>query len=133
MLDRLLKNYYNSRRSWEAWCYLNNIDVQKPNLELRNYCDNNFLLQHVRFLLLKDIHIELYKIIKKGKNTIDNIFTLLIENDSVLANTHLKKIEDHNLLIKNITDTRDKFYAHLDKDYNDYLSNAHVNDYYTIF
>ena len=62
--ERLLKNYYNARKSWEGWCYLNNIDLKKKNSSIREYVDQNELLYHCRYLLLKDLHIELYKIIK---------------------------------------------------------------------
>ena len=35
--------------------------------------------------------------------------------------------------LKSLTDTRDKFYAHLDKDYESFLGSFPIDDYYEIF
>lgn len=132
-LDRLIKNYFNSRKSWEAWCYLNNLHLKTSKPEIRKYADNNELLYYLRYLLLKDLHIELSKIIKFSRNTGDSIFQLLKNHNSVESRNHLLKLEDFNTQIKSITDTRDKFYAHLDHDYKNFLSSFEVEDYYKIF
>lgn len=74
--------------------FLNNVYVKNTNIDLPNYCDNNELFYHFRFLLLKDIHIELYKIIKKGKNTTDDIFTLLAKSEERTAKNLLKNLKN---------------------------------------
>ncbi|UOK42209.1 MULTISPECIES: hypothetical protein [Flavobacterium] len=131
--ERLLKNYYNSRKSWEAWCYLNNIDLKNSKPEIRKYVDENELLYYLRYLALKDVHIELYKILKNSKNTVDNIFMLLNQNPQTKAKEHLLKLNEFETEIKSLTNARDKFYAHLDSDYKDFLSNFEIESYYTIF
>ena len=131
--SRLLKNYFNARKSWEGWCYLNNIDLKQNNPIIRKYVDDNELLFHCRFLLLKDLHIELYKIIKDSGNTIDNIFKLLRENGSQKANELITQLGEIKTELKSVTDTRDKFYAHLDEEYKDYLSSFDIQDFYQIF
>lgn len=130
---RLLKNYFNARKSWEGWCYLNNIDLKQDNSEIRKYADDNELLFHCRFLLLKDLHIELYKIIKDSSNTVDNIFKLLRKNGSQKALELIAQLNEFKTELKSLTDTRDKFYAHLDEDYKDYLSSFKIQDYYQTF
>lgn len=132
-LERLLKNYYNSRKSWEGWCYLNNIDLKISKPEVRKYADKNELLYYLRYLLLKDVHIELYKIIKNSRNTVDNIFLLLNKNPKEEAKELLSKMTEFEKEIKSLTDCRDKFYAHLDSYYQDFLSNFEIESYYTIF
>jgi hypothetical protein len=131
--SRLLKNYFNARKSWEGWCYLNNIDLKQNNSKIRKYADENELLFHCRFLLLKDLHIELYKIIKDSGNTVDNIFKLLKENGSQKALDLITQLNEFKTELKSLTDTRDKFYAHLDEDYKDYLSSIKIQDYYQTF
>jgi hypothetical protein len=130
---RLLKNYFNARKSWEGWCYLNNLHLKQENRGIRNYADENELLYHCRYLLMKDLNIELYKIVRNSNNTVDNIFKLLksrgSEESSLLMNKW-KKIESK---LKSLTDTRDKFYAHLDKDYEAFLGSFPIDDYYEIF
>ena len=133
-LDRLLKNYFNSRKSWEGWCYLNNIDLTTSKPEIRKYVDKNELLYYFRYLLLKDLHIELYKIIKdSNRSTKDNIFILLKNHNSQLSKKHLIKLNEFSKEIDSITDARDKFYAHLDQNYKDFLSSFAVESYYNIF
>ena len=39
--------------------------------------ENSPLLSHLRYLALKDYHIELYKVLKKSPSNKDNIFNLL--------------------------------------------------------
>ena len=69
MTERLLKNYVNARKSWEGWCDLSNIDLKPEKPDIKKYADNNELLTYVRYLLYKDLHIELYKIIKDSSKT----------------------------------------------------------------
>lgn len=129
---RLLKNYANARLSWEAWCYLNNIGLKNNNYEIREYCNVNPLMFHCRYLLLKDVHIELYKILKDSKNTVDNVFKYLRINQNEECSQVLKELHLIQYKIKLITDTRDKFYAHLDIEYEDHLSNFKVEYYYDL-
>lgn len=137
-IERLLTNYLNARLSWEAWLFMNNADLLKPKPEIRNYVDSNKLLFHLRFLSMKDFHIELYKILKKSKNNKDNIFNLLEQLKQKKTKTSkvekvLSKLIEHESTIKTILDTRDKFYAHLDEDYRDYLTTMNVEEILFIF
>jgi hypothetical protein len=132
-ISRLLKNYLNARKSWEGYCYLNNIDLKHNNATIRKYVDGNKLLFHCRYLLLKDLHIELYKIIKDSRKTEDNIFKLLRENDSSEANDLIDNLNEFKSKLISITDIRDKFYAHLDKNYVEYLDSFKIEDYYKTF
>jgi hypothetical protein len=132
--ERLLKNYYNARKSWEGWCYLNNIHLKKNNSTVRKYADENELLFYCRYLLLKDLHIELYKIIKNKNNTShDNIFKLLKECNSEHAQNLLIELTDFQKELDSLTDTRDKFYAHLDENYKDFLDSFEIENYYKTF
>ncbi len=131
--ERLLKNYYNARKSWEGWCYLNNIALKVQKCDVRKYVDENELLFYLRYLLSKDMHIELYKIIRNSKNTTDNIYKLLRNLNTVEAISYLKKLDSFEIKIKSLNDLRDKFYAHLDADYKDFITNFKVDDYYKIF
>jgi hypothetical protein len=132
--ERLLKNYYNARKSWEGWCYLNNIHLKKNNSSIREYVDQNELLYHCRYLLLKDLHIELYKIIKDKKSTSrDNIFKLLRSIDSKEAIQLINELNDFKSELDSLTNTRDKFYAHLDEDYEDFLKSFEIENYYKTF
>jgi len=128
-IDRLTINYINARKSWEAWCFLNNLNLRKSNSEIRNFVDNNELLKHCRYLLFKDLHIELYKILKESKNNQDNVFSQLggiHENDSrkINADIHLTTLKEQSSFINQIINLRDKYYSHLDKGYEDYIKNA---------
>jgi hypothetical protein len=131
--ERLLRNYFNARKSWEGFCFLNNLDLKTNKPEIRKYTDNNELLYYARYLLFKDLHLELYKILKDSRSTIDNIFGLLKNHKSHQADLHLKKLNIFKSEIKLLTDTRDKLYAHLDANYKEYLSSVNVNNYYHIF
>ena len=124
--DRLLINYSNARRSWESWGFMMNWNLEKPKPEVVEYILKNELLSHLRYLAFKDFHIEMYKIIKDSSRNSDNIFSLLKKRQT--QDTSKYEIIDKNIgeLIKNTTainlicDTRDKFYAHLDKNHESY-------------
>lgn len=130
-VDRLLKNYLNARKSWEAWCFMsglnNNLEL-KSNLVRKNI-DSNPLLFHLRYLAMKDYHIELYKVLKNSPSNKDNIYILLEKriksNPKNLSELEIgyNKLIDEEVLIKDLCDIRDKFYAHLDKNFEKYLSN----------
>ncbi len=126
-LKRLLKNYSNARRSWEVWCYMLNIEVETVRFDIARYIKNDNFLSHFLYLSMKDFYIEMYKIIKESKHNEDNVFHLL--NTLIKTNpekseqaklnlNELKKIEP---IIKTMCDIRDKYYAHLDKDYENYI------------
>lgn len=110
-----------------------NIDLNPPKPELRKYIDHNELLFHARYLLLKDLHIELYKIIKDTSNNKDNIFKILRAHDSKLSITLLAKLKNFSENLKTLTDTRDKAYAHLDPEFENFLGKYEVENYYEIF
>jgi hypothetical protein len=129
-VDRLIKNYLNARKSFEAWCFMSGLDnhLNLINQEIREKVDKNPLLFHLRFLAMKDFSIELYKILKNSQRNEDNIYDLLEKriksnpkNLSELEIVH-KKLRDEEVVIKDLCDIRDKFYAHLDKNFEKYLS-----------
>lgn len=129
-VDRLLKNYLNARKSFEAWCFMSGLDnhLNLINREVSEKVDKNPLLFHLRFLAMKDFNIELYKVLKNSPKNKDNIYNLLEKriksnpkNLSELEIVH-KKLRDEEFVIKNLCDIRDKFYAHLDKNFEKYLS-----------
>jgi hypothetical protein len=129
-VDRLIKNYLNARKSFEAWCFMSGLDnhLNLINQEVREKVDKNPLLFHLRFLAMKDFSIELYKILKNSQKNEDNIYYLLEKriksnpkNLSELEIVH-KKLRDEEVVIKDLCDIRDKFYAHLDKNFEKYLS-----------
>lgn len=133
-IERLLKNYLNTRKSWESWCYLVssgdlNFHTGQYDYEtsIRKKVDNNVLLNYLRYLAFKDFHIEVYKIIKNSSNTKDNIFSLLkmylIKRPDLESEIQscLKSFENLQSEIKKMTDVRDKFYAHLDPNYKEYI------------
>lgn len=132
--ERLLINYYNARKTWEAWCFMNNIHLEPSQPKIRKIVDQTELLEYTRYILLKDLHIELYKILKdKDRTCKDNIFLLLRKQGSSIAINHLKKLGEMKIQIDDLNNARDKFYAHLDPDYSDFLKGFKVNDYYKIF
>jgi hypothetical protein len=138
-IGRLLKNYSNARQSWEAWCFMVNFNCKEKNFEIVRYIDQHELLFHLRYLALKDFHIEAYKILKKSPNNKDNIFALL-EKAAALdpgkkteVDYCLRELEMRNDTIKGICDLRDKFYAHLDENYEDYLLNTKLSKIHDCF
>ena len=139
LIDRLTLSYSNARRSWETWTFLNNIDLKTPNDKIRQYVDNNELLKHLRFLSFKDFYIELSKILKDTRNSKDNIFRLLREipdNDSRKQNAdnRLVDLTEHIEFINSLLNIRDKYFAHIDKDYKDYFKDkGTINDIYYLF
>lgn len=145
-IERLFLNYSNARKSWEAWHFMNDIlfdtTTMRHNYEesIKKKVDENALLSHFRYLTWKDYQIEIYKIVKDSSNTEDNIFLLLKEllrtrpdlKDSI--EKHLEELENLKPDIKKITDLRDKFYAHLDKNYMNYAGgNTGMEPYQNIF
>lgn len=145
-ISRLLLNYSNARKSWESWCFMNEIWLTSDeNFNYNNYesiretVENNVLFSHFRYLALKDFYIEIYKIIKDSNSTKDNVFLILRE--AIIHKADFKdQIENslHNLEslkpeIKKITDIRDKFYAHLDPGYDEYICNIKLESYNDIF
>ena len=131
--ERLLKNYSNARKSWEGWCYLNNIDLKEDNSDFKIYVDNNEFLNHCRYLLLKDLHIELYKIIKDKSTSRDNVFKLLRNKNNEQAKLLLESLDNFKAELNSLTNIRDKFYAHLDENYKGFLDSFSIEDYYKTF
>lgn len=72
---------------------------------------------------MKDYYIESYKVLKDSKKNPDNIFLQLRElsdknpEQKITVEIHLNELAKHNEIIKRICNLRDKFYAHLDKEY----------------
>jgi hypothetical protein len=126
-ISRLLDNYSNARKSWETWCYLVDFECIKDNRTVVRKVESNPLLSHFRHLALKDFYIEAYKILKKNKNNADNIYALLeeLKGDVNKRDAIFKCFEELNAAgdtIQQICNTRDKYYAHLDEDHQNYLA-----------
>ncbi len=106
---------------------LNNM-IKHVDRETKQKVDNNPLLFHLRFLAMKDYHIELYKVLKESYNNKDNIFLLLSKRirtnptNKIEVEKALQALNDANSIVIDICDVRDKCYAHLDKDYEKYTS-----------
>ena len=132
--ERLIFNYTHARRSWESWCYMVNYDVKVDNTEISDFVTNDNLLVHLRYLGLKDFHVEITKIIKESNNYSDNIFKLLkaiTNHDNPKKADALKNLEELNNcseIIKSIIAARDKYFAHLDPDFNEYLKSLSILD-----
>ena len=132
--DRLIFNYAHARRSWECWCFMVDHQTKVQRHEINDYIDNNDLLFHLRYLALKDFHIEFTKIIKESKNNGDNIFKFLkalISHENVNKNDAIKCLEQLNScdeIMKVIIGARDKYFAHLDPDFNSYLKTFSIMD-----
>lgn len=128
-LKRLLKNYSNARRSWEAWCFMVNVGVKTPRFDIATHIKNDSFLSLYLYLSMKDFYIEMYKVIKKSKNinNKDNVFLLLetiIKTNpekSEQAKLNLSELEKIQPIIDTMCNLRDKFYAHLDEDYENYI------------
>lgn len=145
-INRLLLNYSNARKSWESWCFMNEISLNgneifrsSQNESILKTVEGNVLLAHFRYLALKDFYIEMYKIVKDSSSSRDNIFLLLrealIHNPNLrsqIENT-LKNLEILKPEIKKITDIRDKIYAHLDPGYDKYFNHFRLESYYDMF
>jgi hypothetical protein len=131
-IHRLIKNYSTARTSWETWCFLNDLDMKKSSKVIRELCGNNKLFYHFRYLSLKDVHIELYKILKENSSSKDNIFKLL-KNDYRGHSELFEEFKKLDYEIKAINNARDKIYAHLDPDFNEYMESFKVNDFYRAF
>ena len=133
-LDRLIFNYAHARRSWESWCFLVDHDVKIERPEILEYVNDDNLLSHLRYLALKDFHIEITKIIKESKNNSDNIFKFLKELtvDTNPKSSEAKEcLEQLNLctsIIKSIVDWRDKYYAHLDPNFEQHIKSIPLVD-----
>lgn len=141
-IDRLLKNYSNARKSWEAWCYLAglNDELNQQFRITKSQVDSSPLLSHLRFLAMKDYHIELYKVLKKSPSNKDNLFLLLEKR--LLSNPKnnnqvevvLNNLNDYSEVIEEHCNVRDKYYAHLDKDYAKYIGNKrYVSETHHLF
>ena len=111
-----------------------NFNLEIPNPETRHRIDINPLLFHLRYLAMKDYYIEAYKVLKDSKNNQDNIFLLLgdLANRGpamkIKAEHHINELQKHNEIITRICNLRDKFYAHLDSDYENYIDSISVGD-----
>ena len=108
--------------------------LKENNSDIKVFVDNNELLYHCRYLLLKDLHIELYKIIKDKESTSrDNIFKLLRNKNNEQAKLLLESLDNFKAELNSLTNIRDKFYAHLDENYKDFLDSFSIEDYYKTF
>ena len=134
-IKRLLINYSNARRSWEAWCFMTNYNCKEKRKEQLDYINSNSLLFHLRYLAFKDFHIEIYKVLKKSKDDSVSIFKLLEEtklkdiNKKREAELNLVELESCKTTVKELCDIRDKYYAHLDNNYEEYINtNAKISE-----
>ena len=122
-LERLLKNYCNVRQNYEAWCFMVNANLKVPQSNTSEHIRNNKLLSHLCYLSIKDFYLEFYKILKESPDNSDNIFTLLknlMETNPIKkkeAELNLEDIEKNRIIITQLCNQRDKYFAHLDKDF----------------
>jgi hypothetical protein len=131
---RLLKTYHNARKSWEAWCFMSNLHLAQNKPEIKKSVNENQLFYYLRYLALKDMHIELYKIIKKSHTNESNIISILEEKESPECEERLKEFKELTDETNSIIKARNKFYAHLDKDYSNYLKEfSGIEQYYKVF
>ncbi len=121
--DRLVKNYLGARKSWESWCFLDNFNLDIPNPDIRIKVDNNPLLFHVRYLSIKDFYVEMYKVVRETKKDRDDIFYHLSarlnrpDTNQKSINEAIDLLNSQRQAIDEICKVRDKYYAHLDMDY----------------
>jgi ADP-heptose:LPS heptosyltransferase len=118
---------------------LNN-ELKQVDRKTKQKVDNEPLLFHLRFLAMKDYHIELYKVLRESSNNKDNVFLLLSKkfrsNPKNKADVELAltKLINSKEKVEDICNVRDKFYAHLDKDYLKYTSKkSYPSDVHNIF
>ena len=118
---------------------LNN-ELKQVDRKTKQKVDNEPLLFHLRFLAMKDYHIELYKVLRESSNNKDNVFLLLSKkfrsNPKNKADVELAltKLINSKEKLEDICNVRDKFYAHLDKDYLKYTSKkSYPSDVHNIF
>lgn len=123
-IDRLAINYSNARKSWEAWCFANNFQLKNSNPQVIATVDKNELLYHFRYLSLKDVYIELNKILGRDKGNLRHLLSQVPTKhpNKSKAIDILKNLEEHTETIKHIQLLRNKYYAHLDKEYKKYVS-----------
>lgn len=133
-LDRLIFTYAHARRSWGSWCYMvdHNVKIDRP--DINEYVNNDNLLSHLRYLALKDFNIEITKIIKESRNNSDNIFKYLKEltgdanpKKSVVEEC-LEQLNSCASTIKSIVGWRDKYFAHLDPDFEQHIKSIPLVD-----
>ena len=62
-----------------------------------------------------------------------NIFKLLKSLDSNESLTLINELNDFKPVLDSLTNTRDKFYAHLDEDYEEFLETFEIDNYYKTF
>jgi len=100
-----------------------NHNLKIPKLETAKHIRDNKLLSHLCYLAIKDFHFEFYKILKESEHNTDCIFTHL---KKLMKSNHLKKkeaelnlaeLEKNKIIITQLCNQRDKFFAHLDKDF----------------
>jgi hypothetical protein len=131
--ERLIRTYSNIRRNYEIILYLSSSN----NRELNRFVDKNELLSHWRYLTFKDLDIEIVKAISvrmaRGKSNYDfDGLLIYILINSELSYVSKKKLYIKMLVlkeaIKTIKSTRDKFYAHIDPEYEIFLGNQSLSD-----
>lgn len=120
------ETFSNIRKDWEIIMYLS------PNRdrEIGTFVNNNDLLQHWRFLNFKSLFIEIIKVVnivtqketglKNYKGSIIDAIndSDLTKREKAIQKRKLIKLESTILKIKN---ARDKFYAHLDGNYRNFI------------
>lgn len=111
--------------------------TKRTNTELSRLVNNDELLSHWRYLTFKDLHIEIIKaitVVKPREKQEYEFGGLIMDtlNNSSLSETNKFKLHKKMVVLKDairaIKNTRDKFYAHLDSDYESYLGNQNIKD-----
>ena len=83
---------------------------------------------------MKDYYIEFAKVLKDSNNNHDNLFILLRElalskpEVKSKVDYHLNDLSTHEEIFTRICNLRDKFYAHLDKDYEKHIDAVPVGN-----
>jgi hypothetical protein len=144
-IKRLILNYINTKRSWDAWWYMSWTGPMDESTGLSNLksspkaiVDQNDLLTYSRYLAWKDFHIEISKIVTYSKHK-DDIYSLLrkfSDNNPQRKQEVNKNINDLDSLknvIENIIKRRNNVYAHLGPDHKLYGGLGAVDPYEKLF
>ena len=122
-IDRLMLNYLSARQSWECWCFTITSDPYNYETSSRKVFDDNPLLNELRRITLKDVVIELYKIIGESRFNEDNVFTVLKNFKSIRPDLNinieeiLAEYESNSEKIERIKAIRNKYFAHRDANF----------------
>lgn len=122
-INMLMMNYLSARQSWECWCFTVTSDRNNYNSSPKKVFDDNPLLNELRRIALKDVAIELYKIIGNSDSNKDNVFKVLKKFKIARPDLNsqieevLGQFATNSEKIERITTLRNKYFAHRDANY----------------